>query len=147
MVVLKASDSLLSLPPAIPPFPFPFPFPLPPPAGEVLGILLVGVQVFSSAFNIFLNIGRANWDVVIKSAMGIFPQFSEVSNTLTVQLVSLNKFLKYLNSFSLGVINNSDIIIPILKPVVDNPLSFLNPMKLKDYTMNIMMTIVNKMLS
>ena len=113
--------------------------PFPPPLGwvpEIVGDLMLGVHVFSNGFNIFLNIGRANWDIVIQSAMGTFPQFLEISNGLTMQLIGVNRVLVMITQASSTLITETDTILPILKPIISNPLPYLNPYKLSKYVFN-----------
>lgn len=107
--------------------------PMPPPFPDIIGKVMLGVQVFANSFNVFLNMARANWDIVIQSSLGMFPQILVASNGLTLQLISMNKFIKTLNGFTSGMITNSNVIMPILKPIADNPISFLNPIKFNIY--------------
>lgn len=119
--------------------------PFPPPFGwvpEIVGDLMLGIHVFSNGFNIFLNISRANWDIAIQSAMGMFPQFLEMSNGLTLQLISVNKFLVMLNQASDILVSGSGEILPMLQPIIQNPISFLNPIRLKKYVCKIMKTLI-----
>ena len=122
--------------------------PFPPPFGwvpEIVGDLMLGIHVFSNAFNIFLNIGRANWDIVIQSAMGTFPQFLEISNGLTMQLIGVNRVLVMITKVSSTIVTESDTILPILMPIINDPLTYLNPIKLSKYVYQSLGKIKNKL--
>ena len=123
--------------------------PFPPPLGwvpEIVGDLMLGIHVFSNTFNIFLNISRAHWDIVIQSAIGMFPQFLELSNGLTMQLISVNKVLVLINKASSAMVTEIDIILPILLPVINDPIPYLNPITLTKYVFQSLKTVKNKML-
>ena len=100
---------------------------------SAISSVLEVVHVASNSFNIFLNIGRSDWDMVIQSAIGMFPQFLEAINGMSMTLTSLNKFMEMFDNM-LGILNNkSDIIIPMILPIITNPLRFANPFYLKTY--------------
>ena len=107
--------------------------PMPPPLPDLIGKTMLGVQVFSNSFNVFLNIARANWDMVVQSAMGIFPQILVATNGLSQQLKNMDKLINTFNGLTSGMITNSNLIMPMLKPIADNPISFLNPIKFNVY--------------
>lgn len=121
--------------------------PMPPPFPDLIGKAMLGVQVFSNSFNVFLNIARANWDVVVQSAMGIFPQILVASNGLTLQLNNMNKFINTLNGLTSGMITNSNVIMPLLKPIADNPISFLNPIKFNVYLFSALKKLKDEILT
>lgn len=110
--------------------------PLPTPIGwvpDTIGDILLGIHALTSLFIIFLSVSRAKWDLAIQSALGLFPQFLESMNGLTKQLTLLNNFINVLSDTSLLLISESKDIIHMIKPMMKNPLYFLNPIVFKSY--------------
>ena len=111
---------------------------LPPMPGVSAGIATIAdilqiVHIFTNSFNMFLNIGRGNWDIVIRNGIGMFPQFLEIINSTTMTLNSINKFLDIFNNSVTFLNKQNRIIVPMILPIIKNPLSFMNPFYMKRY--------------
>ena len=64
----------------------------------------------------------------------MFTQFLEAINGMTMTLSSVNKFMKMFDDM-LGFFNSkSEILLPMILPIVQHPLRFANPFYLTSYT-------------
>ena len=54
-------------------------------------------HLFLTGYNMFINISRRNWGVVIKNGLSSFPQFLITENQVTTQLLAVKRTLKMLN--------------------------------------------------
>ena len=99
------------------------------------------VHVFTNSFNMFLNIGRANWSLVIQSFIGMFPQMLELVNGVTMQLIVFNRLLKMTDEMlgmSMGTIQ---MVTLMITPLFQNPLAFLQMDQLPKLAMDQMKEI------
>lgn len=81
---------------------------LPPPMGWVpnaISNFFQGIHIFSNGFTIFTSIIHSDWDNVIQNSIGIIPQFLIISNGLSIQLISINRFLKTIIKLQQRIIN------------------------------------------
>lgn len=111
--------------------------PAPPPLGwvpEVIGDVTEFLHVCMNAFNLFINILRANWPIAIQLAQGMFPQFLIALNGITLQLLSAKRFLRLFGEAIGFAARSSEVIVPIVTPVLRNPIHFMNPINLAKYT-------------
>jgi hypothetical protein len=111
--------------------------PAPPPIGwvpEVIGDATEFAHVCLNSFNLFLNIARANWPIAIQTAQGMFPQFLVTLNGMTLQLMSAKRFLRLFGEAVGFAAKSSETIVPILMPVIQNPIHFMNPINMAKYT-------------
>ena len=111
--------------------------PAPPPIGwvpEVIGDATEFAHVCLNSFNLFLNIARANWPITIQIAQGMFPQFLVTLNGMTLQLMSAKRFLRLFGEAVGFVAKSSETIVPILMPVLRNPIHYMNPINMAKYT-------------
>lgn len=92
---------------------------------EALAELTELVHLITSSFNMFLNITRGNWYIVIQTIIGMFPQIMELINGITMQLVVINRFVKMSNNMVGYAFYPAKTIIKMLTPVLLKPLSYL----------------------
>jgi len=86
------------------------------------------IHVLCNNFLIFFSISRGNWDLAVKSAIGMFPQLLELINGMGMTLNTVNGFMRNIDNTLRFVNEKSDQIIPILQPIAKHPIKFLNPM-------------------
>ena len=81
---------------------------LPPPMGWVpntISNFFQGIHILTNGFTIFTSIIHSDWDNVIQNSIGIIPQFLIISNGLSIQLISINRFLKTIIKLQQKIIN------------------------------------------
>lgn len=109
----------------------------PPPFGwipDVVGNVTVAMHVGLNTFNLFLNIARANWPIAIQTAQGMFPHFLITLNGLTLQLMSAKRMLRIFGKGMGVATKSSETMVPILLPILQNPIHFMNPLNMAKYT-------------
>ncbi len=91
---------------------------------EALAELTEIVHVISNFFNMFLNIVRGNWYIVIQAIIGMFPQILELINGLTMQLIVVNRFVRMGNQMAGVAYGPAQRVIKMLTPILLKPLEY-----------------------